>query len=185
MKREDNVKQEALLEPELSAVEEAVEKRTHPRISVSLSAEIVDTKTGARITGRVTDVGTGGCYVDTMNTFPKDTPVDVFLLWQERTLYLRAFVAYAVNGKGIGMGLSFRGNPAQARATLQDWVTELGGTLPRASSQADQQRSTGSETKLARTHRLEEIMYDLITMLMRKGLLTEGEAVQFRDRISG
>jgi hypothetical protein len=184
MKPEDIVKQEALPEPELSAVEEAVEKRTHPRISVSLSAEIVDIKTGVRITGRVTDIGTGGCYVDTMNTFPKDTPIDVFLLWQERTLYLSAFVAYAVNGKGIGMGLSFRGNPAQARATLQEWVTELGGALPRARPQADQQRPTGRDTRLARTHRLEEIMYALITMLMRKGFLTEAEAAEFRDRIS-
>lgn len=184
MTPKDIVEQEALLEPGLSAVEEVIEKRRQPRISVSLSAEIVDIKTGVRITGRVTDIGTGGCYVDTMNTFPKDTPIDVFLVWQERTLYLSAFVAYVLNGNAIGMGVAFRGNPAQARATLQEWATELGSTLPRARRQTDQQRSAGIKTKLARTHRLEEIMYALIAALMRKGVLTEAEAAEFRDRIS-
>jgi hypothetical protein len=120
-----------------------------------------------------------------MNTFPEGTPVEVLLHWQERTLHLRALVAYAVNGKGIGMGLSFAGNSEEAGATLLDWLTDLDGRLPGARPQPDSERPTRSETKLARTHRLEEIMDDLVTLLMRKEVLTEAEATQFRDRISG
>jgi hypothetical protein len=182
--QEDILKQAILPGPEPQAIEETVQRRAHQRISVSVAVEIVDATTGARITGRVTDLGGGGCYADTMNTFPKGTSVEVFLHWQERTLHLRALVAYAVNGKGIGMGLSFTGNSAEAGATLLDWMADLGGQLPSAGPQPDLERPTRGETKLARTHRLEEIMDDLVTLLMRKGVLTEAEATQLRDRIS-
>jgi hypothetical protein len=90
-------------EPGLQVVAEATEKRQHQRVPVSVGVEIVDARTRVRITGRATDFGVGGCYVDTMNTFAEGTPVDVFLHWQGRTLHLKALVSYAVNDRSIGM----------------------------------------------------------------------------------
>jgi hypothetical protein len=169
----------------IAPVEGMTEKRAHSRIFVSVSVEIVDRQTEMKVTGRVTDLGIGGCYVDTLNTFPKDTPVDISLFRQEQTLQLRAVVAYIVNDKGIGMGLSFTSNPASSRAKLLEWLRELGGESRLNRTQTDVERPKRIHSKLTRTQILEEVVDDLLTLLMYKGVLTAGEVTQFRHRISG
>lgn len=186
MKREDISQQTILPEPGLQTVAEAVDKRQHPRVPVSVGVEIVETRTHVRITGRATDFGIGGCYVDTMNTFAEGTPVDVFLHWEGRTLHLHALVSYAVNGRSIGMGLSFTGTSAEEGATLLDWVTGLGdGPQQEPLQEQEPAIGLGGETRLAREHRLEEIVDDLVTLLVRRQVLTESEGAELHDRISG
>ena len=148
-----------------------------------MGVEIVDAKTRVHITGRATDFGVGGCYVDTMNTFAKGTPVEVFLHWQGRTLHLHALVSYAVNGRSIGMGLSFIGTSVEEGANLLDWITGLGGTPPQESAHEPESRTDGG-AKLLRAHRLEEIVDELVALLVRKQVLTEAEGAELRDRIS-
>jgi PilZ domain len=181
VKREDALQQTILPDSDPSAVEEAAEKRQHPRVPVSIGVEIVHAKTQVRITGRATDFGVGGCYVDTMNTFAEGTPVDVFLHWQGRTLSLRALVSYVVNGRSIGMGLSFTGTTAESGATLLDWVTGLSSEPPRRPAP---KLVSGPESKLPGVQPLGEIIGQLVTLLVRKQVLTESEAAQLRDRLS-
>ena len=123
MKREDFLQQTDLSDAALSAVQEATEKRQHPRVPVSFGVEIIDTKTQRHVTGRAADFGVGGCYVETKGTFPEGSLVDVFLHRQERRLHLHALVSYA---DGTGMGLAFTGTSPEAGATILDWVTGLG-----------------------------------------------------------
>jgi hypothetical protein len=113
--REDVLQQEILPDADAPGARPEPEKRQHARIPVSIGVEIVDTSTGIQITGRATDVGVGGCYVDTINTFAKGTPVDVTLHWQERVLHMRALVSYVASRGTIGMGLSFIGASAEVR----------------------------------------------------------------------
>jgi hypothetical protein len=136
-------------------------------------------------TGRATDFGVGGCYVDTMNTFAQGTAVEVFFHWEGRTLHMRALVSYAVTGRSIGMGLSFTGTSAEEGANLLDWITGLGGEPSQESTpEAAPELATGGDTRLVRAHRLEEIIDELVALLVRKQVLTETEGAAIRDRIS-
>jgi hypothetical protein len=182
VKREDVVQPTILPEADLSTVVEAVEKRNHARVPVSIGVTIIQSVTGARIMGRATDFGVGGCYVDTMNTFAEGTPVDVLLHWQEHTLHLRALVSYAVNGRSIGMGLAFTGTSAEAGATLLDWVTGLGGQ-PQPPRQPALEIEAVSETKPTGAHGVRDAVNELLFLLVRKDVLTESEASQLRDKI--
>jgi hypothetical protein len=169
----------------LQAVAEAIDKRRHARVPVSLGVEIVDVSTRVRIIGRATDFGVGGCYVDTMNTFAQGTAVEVFFHWEGRTLHMRALVSYAVSGRSIGMGLSFTGTSTEEGANLLDWITGLGGKPPQERvPEPAQETGTGGDRKLVRAHRLEEIIDELVALLVRKQVLTETEGAELRDRIS-
>jgi PilZ domain len=189
VKREDvlqQAQQASLPEPgPHAAVEEAAEKRQHPRVPVSVGVEIVEPKTRVRITGRATDFGVGGCYVDTMTTFAPGTAVDVLLHWQGRTLHLHALVSYAVNSRSIGMGLSFTRMSAEEGTTLLDWVTGLGSEpFQNKLREPEHAVEPSGETKLMSTNHLESVIHDLVTLLMRKQVLTEKEGAELRKRIS-
>jgi hypothetical protein len=185
------VKQEDIFQPEFSAdssspaVAEATDKRQYPRVPVSIGAEIVEARTRALITGRATDFGVGGCYVDTMKTFAKGTPVEVALHRQGRTLRVHALVSYAVHDRNIGMGLSFTAMSAEAGATLLDWVTGL--TSEPAQKPAPRHlrpTAAGSEAQLTREQGLERVIGELVALLVRKQLLTDSEAAPLRANLS-
>jgi PilZ domain len=185
VKRENVPEQNILAEPGLQTVAEAVDKRQHPRVPVSVGVEIVEARTRVRITGRATDFGVGGCYVDTMNTFAEGTPVEVLLHWEGRTLHLQALVSYAVNARSIGMGLSFTGTSAAEGATLLDWVTGVGGKPPQELPQGRAPEiGPRGKTKPAQEHRLEEIIDDLVTLLVRRQVLSESEGAELHHRIA-
>ena len=185
MKREEVLHRTNLPESGLQALADEVEKRQYPRVPVSLGVELVEVQTRVRITGRATDFGVGGCYVDTMNTFTKGTAVEVFLHWEGRTIHLQALVSYVVNDRSIGMGLAFTGTSAQEGANLLDWITGLGAEPPERAPAPRPENRQGGEPKLARAHRLEEILDDLVALLVRKQVLSETEGAEIRDRISG
>lgn len=185
MKREEVLQRTNLPASGLQVLADELEKRQHPRLPVSLGVEIVDVQTRVRIMGRATDFGVGGCYVDTMNTFAKGTAVEVSLHWEGRTLHLNALVSYAVNDRGIGMGLAFTGTSAEEGANLLDWVTGPGGNPPESAQAPEPESRMSAEPRLARAHRLEEILDDLVALLVRKRVLSETEGAEIRDRISG
>jgi len=186
VKREEVLHRSNPPESGLQTVAEAIDKRQHARVPVSLGVEIFESKTRVRITGRATDFGVGGCYVDTMNTFAKGTAVEVFFHWEGRTLHMHALVSYAVNGRSIGMGLSFIGISNQEGANLLDWITGLGGEPPPERAQeVEPEIGTGGDTQLTRPHRLEEIVDELVALLVRKQVLTETEGAAIRERIPG
>lgn len=188
MKRDYVLQTEGTRDGRLPAVETAAEKRQHPRVPVSIDVEIVESTTRVRITGRATDFGVGGCYVDTKNVFAEGTPVDVFLHWQGRMLHLHALVSYAVKGESIGMGLSFTGTSAEAGATLLDWVTGFGDEPPQNPPIPPEPASnlaSGGKTGPMGAPGLETTIGELVALLVRKHVLTESEGAQLRDSLSG
>lgn len=184
MKQEDVLQQAVLSEPGLQVTAEQVEKRRHTRFPVSVSAEVIEPKTRARVTGRATDLGIGGCYIDTLSTFSEGTQVEVLLHWEGRTLHCRALVTYAVSGRSIGMGLAFTETVAGQEATLLDWMTGLGGPPVVSPDQAGPENPSAAETELAKRPGLKEVVRELVELLLRKQLLTESEAAGFRNTLS-
>lgn len=185
MKREGVLRQAILPEPGLQVTAEQLEKRRHTRFPVSVSAEIIEIKTRASVTGRATDLGVGGCYVDTLSTFSEGTQVEVLLRREGRTLHCRALVTHAVTGRSIGMGLAFTEIAPNQEATLLDWVGALGGEpLRESKDQAEPEIKSGAETELANRLSLKEVVQELVALLVRKQLLTDSEAARFRSRLS-
>jgi hypothetical protein len=75
VKRADVLQQPIRPEPRPAITAERLERRGHTRFPVSISAEVTELKSRASITGRATDLGVGGCYVDALNPFPKGAHV--------------------------------------------------------------------------------------------------------------
>jgi|GEM_PF-2059496 len=79
------------------------EKREHQRIGTILGVELsID---GARISGRITDISLGGFFVDTLNIFPVDTPVEFTFSTGLQTIQGRGQVRATV--EYFGMGIQF------------------------------------------------------------------------------
>jgi hypothetical protein len=150
-----------------SSVKEA-ERRVAHRHSVTASAEVVELNSGARFSTRTTDLGPGGCFVDTMTPFPVGAAVRVSIKRGDTSFQTAGTVVYSQSG--LGMGIAFAElNPAQ-RDGLQDWLTELTGgkqmvqDSPKA-FQPGAQGKLGDRATLVR----------LVRLMITKGLLTEAE----------
>jgi hypothetical protein len=75
------------------------------------------------ITGLVTDLGVGGCYVDTQNPLAEGTEVEIRFSSVSGTFRCRGFVAYAVFGEG--MGLVFTETAPDQEISVLDWVSRF------------------------------------------------------------
>jgi hypothetical protein len=51
------------------------ERREVPRCPFVASAEEIDIDTGAKLSARVLELSLKGCYLDTLNPFPKGTQI--------------------------------------------------------------------------------------------------------------
>ena len=125
MKPENRLNQPAAAEPNHLVTLQQVEKRRHPQLPVSVGAETVDLNRRTSVTGRATDLGVGGCFVDTMNPFPEGTQVGVRFTWEGRRFHCRALVTRVVTGRG--MSLAFTEADPDEEASVLEWVSELGG----------------------------------------------------------
>ncbi len=104
------------------------ERRHNPRYTFTADAEIVDTKSGTRMTAHTLDFGRGGCYVDMFNPLPEDTVVKLRLTKWQQTLETQAKVVYSA--VGMGMGLMFGTLNAAQRAIVESWLIQLTGVEP-------------------------------------------------------
>jgi hypothetical protein len=55
----------------------ASERRRHPRYGFMADAEVVEGSSGARIEGRIVDIGQRGCYLQSNRSFPVGEAVTV------------------------------------------------------------------------------------------------------------
>src|SRR5215831_13236915 len=107
-----------------SATEEA-ERRGNDRLPVIASAEIIELSSGARFSTRTTDLGPGGCFVDTLTPFPVGSQVRVTVFRNNTNFETRGTVVYSQ--QGLGMGIAFAELEPKQRAALDTWLAELTG----------------------------------------------------------
>ena len=171
------------------------ERRAEPRYPVAAMAEATDAKTHTRVTGRISDIGPGGCYFEVMSPFAVGAELYVRITRNEKSFTANAKVLYSTGG--MGMGLIFTNVAPEQRQVLAAWVGELSG-----SGVAPLQQS-GAESSLAvtsgagipssangpelfheapgaaeRTGMNEDpriVLNELITLLMRNRVLTDTE----------
>src|ERR1700729_3069817 len=100
-----------------TAVQEA-ERRGGERHMFTAGAEVVELKSGARFSTRTTDLGPGGCFVDTTVPFPVGSKLRVTLHKGKTTFETPGTVVYSQHG--LGMGIAFDELDAEQRLALAE-----------------------------------------------------------------
>jgi hypothetical protein len=145
------------------------ERRNNDRHVITASAEVVELGSGARFSTRTTDLGPGGCFVDTMVPFPVGANVRVTVHKGKTPFETGGVVVYSQ--AGLGMGIAFDTMQPQQRQEFDAWLTELTGErqAPAQSSAYGSQQSTDVQ----RTDRA--ALVRLVRLMIGKGILTEAE----------
>ena len=103
-----------------------VDRRVRPRFNFLALVELTDTTGVMCIEGRLREISSKGCYVNTPSTFPASTALDVVISRDEETFTSKGEVVYVHDG--IGMGLVFVDTTTDQVETLHSWLAGLAGT---------------------------------------------------------
>jgi hypothetical protein len=155
-----------------TAVSSPTERRHHLRFPFSATVEAVEIKSGTKITGRTSDLGLGGCYVDTLSPFPVGTETKIRILRENESFEAHAKVVYSLIG--MGMGLAFVSAQAKQIRLFQRWLQEISGQPVSAEDGPSQQASETAPAEKTQTLK-NVVLSDLIMTLMQKKVLTERE----------
>jgi hypothetical protein len=144
------------------------ERRGTTRHMFTAAAEVVELKSGARFSTRTTDLGPGGCFVDTVCPFPVGSKVRVTLQKAKTTFQTGGTVVYSQ--MGLGMGISFEDQDDARRTALGEWLAEITGDCQTIPEIVRMPMPPGS-------HRGPEwtSLVRLIHLMIGKGILTEAE----------
>ena len=93
------------------------------RCQLVASAEVTDVSSGTKLSARTSELGIGGCYIETLNPFPDGELVHLRILKDEGVFETKAKVVYCHSN--CGMGLAFRDTTAKQRSLLEDWLAEM------------------------------------------------------------
>jgi hypothetical protein len=153
------------------------ERRVGLRYPFSAGAEICDARSMARITGRCSDVGLGGCYVDTPSPLTIGAEVKIRIDHEGREFEAAAIVAYT--HVQMGMGLAFTEIKPEHLRVLRSWIGNLSGD--RSGEQALSAEESARKSSTPAVERdgaanLRFVLSELITLLVRRKLISESEA---------
>lgn len=149
---------------------ETAERRDSGRLQVTISAEVVEIKSGTRFSTRTTDLSAGGCFVDSLMPLPVGSSVHIFLRKDATTFEAAGTVTFSQ--AGLGMGIGFCDLTPDKLAALQAWLTELSGERPCSPAAPRPSTARFSQPSNA-THAL---LIRLLRLLVFRGLISEAEA---------
>src|ERR1700720_3539219 len=98
-------------------------QRSVRRCQLVASVEVTEPLSGTRLSGRTSEIGLGGCYVDVLNPLPVGTLVELRILRDQGVFETKGKVVYT--GAGFGMGVSFIEMAADQRSVLETWLVEI------------------------------------------------------------
>lgn len=101
------------------------EKRTVPRYTFIATVDIVEPVSDMRISGRISEISRKGCYVDILNTLPRETPIQVRISRDKGIFATAGKIIYVQ--EGMGMGVGFVDAPSDQLEILDSWLEELKG----------------------------------------------------------
>ena len=154
------------------------ERRSQVRFAFTAAAEVYDVRSRTSVNGRCSDLGGGGCYIDTLSPFAVGAQVKVRIDRDNRRFEAEALVAYA--HVQMGMGLAFTAVKPEHLDVLRAWISGLSGgkridpPAPVAKPEAPEVEGDASTRS---------VMSELITLLVHKRIITENEASELlRER---
>jgi PilZ domain len=102
---------------------ELTQRRSVRRCALVASAIVTEMPSGAQLSARTSDLGLGGCYIDTLNPFPEGTLVQLRIVRDQGAFETRAKVVYC--HPKFGMGLAFTETAPDQKSVLENWLAEL------------------------------------------------------------
>jgi hypothetical protein len=153
--------------PPKSAASEA-DRRGGDRHLVTASAEVIELSSGARFSTRTTDLGPGGCFIDTLTPFPVGAKVRVTVYRGNSHFETRGSVVYSQ--LGLGMGVAFDELDEPKLAALDVWLAEI--TNGRHAVPESRRRNSQRPTEAASDR---SALIRLVQLMISKGIITEGE----------
>jgi len=147
-----------------------LERRCDDRHMFTASAEVVELSSGARFSTRTTDLGPGGCFIDTTNPFPVGAKVRVTIRKGKNEFHTPGNVVYSQ--LGLGMGIAFAELDRLQRQALDAWIAELSGETQSTSEahRPDKWTVASGEAPSDRA-----TLTRLVRLMITKGILTESE----------
>ncbi len=177
------------------------ERRQDQRYSVAATADATELKSQTKVSGRISDIGPGGCYFEAMSPFGAGADLRVRITRSNVTFTAKAKVLYSTGG--MGMGLLFSDMEPDQREVLSQWLGELSGSgveplAPAAPQGPETHHATGvgpggrhdvehapeSAADAGRsTDETRNVLNELITMLTQKRFLSESEGKALLRRL--
>lgn len=163
--------------------QESVDRRRHPRHPCSGSAVIFHN--GTRYGwGAVTEIGHGGCYVETSNTLPSGTSVHVRLTIAGLVMETAAAIAWCT--PQVGMGIRFEPASAELATKVAQFVHRINGEKapaePAPFVPMHPQRIAEQAKKRADSPITPEAAFRILSRIVQRarqtGALTEQEIVE-------
>jgi hypothetical protein len=150
------------------------ERRRSTRHTVSAVVQVVDMRSGTRLTTRASDLGLGGCYVDTLTPLPVGTEVKLGLHKDKELIELIGKIVYS--HPGLGMGIAFVEAASEHRVALEGWLSSLSQvTLSSADSAvraADVPAAHAADPSAAASD-ARGALFRLVNLMQAKGILTD------------
>lgn len=145
------------------------ERRSAIRYQLTVSAEVIELTSGTRFSTRTTDLGPGGCFVDTLMPLPIGSDVNIRLHKDNMSIEATGIVTFSQ--AGLGMGIAFGEMPPERQTALDAWLAELTMISPASfeTHRHTPRTSHGRGNSSALTQRL-------IRLLVKRNLITEAEA---------
>lgn len=150
--------------------DERREGNRHPLIA---SADVVELRSGSRFSTRTTDLGPGGCFLDTLIPFEAGSKVRIIIREGQNRFEASGIVVYSQNG--LGMGVAFDPLKPEQRKSLAVWLGEE--IAEHEQAQEKEQQPLQSEQKPRPPHGSDrEALLRLVKLMISKGILSEAEA---------
>jgi len=157
---------------------QALSKRSSERYPFVASCVATETRSSVRISARTSDLGPGGCYIDTIAHFPVGTDLVLGVKRDGKTLTIEARVVFSQ--AGIGIGLSFTTATPDQQALLDQWIVELSGEpIAKPATGSELHEAAAKDTE---NHTL-PVMNELILLLLQKGVLNEAEGKSLLQKL--
>ena len=153
--------------------------RRHTRFPFTALVEALEPKTNTQISGRSSDVSISGCYVDTLSPFPIGTVIRIRLTRENVSFEANAKVVFSQIG--MGMGVSYISAEKDMFLIYQKWIRELSGDTPEEPDALEEGQLRGRGADSQEEQR--QVLFELVSALTRKGVLTEAEGKTMLKRI--
>src|SRR5579859_5979686 len=152
-----------------ATTDEAEERRGGLRYQITVAAEVIELISGTRFSTRTTDLGPGGCFVDTLMPLPVGSSVRVRLHKDGMAIEALGTVTYSQSG--LGMGVAFDNMPPERARALDAWLVELTAAKPPSFDV-----SRGSNRTTSKEEQHTQIAQRLVRLLVKRGVISEADA---------
>jgi hypothetical protein len=154
------------------------DRRSAIRYQITVSAEVVETKSGTRFSTRTTDLGPGGCFVDTLMPLPVGADVRVRL--HKDNIKFEALGSVTFSQTGLGMGIAFNEMPPERQTAFDAWLAELTMAKP-VTLDSHRAQEIHIAPPSATSDAGPSLAQNLIRLLVKRGIISEADAASLRD----